>query len=132
MWYYKVVVDVADGDVKVGMFFKDNDDETLTYRAHSRSLHVKVRNVTANMIQLDVLEHAGIFEIDLYAIDPDKDESDPVTIRVSSSDPREWTYTVFQADNGDFDSPTIGRRVGVTHKLRFEPLAIGQEPAPVR
>jgi hypothetical protein len=124
MWYYKVV-DVGDVDVKVGTFFDDNDNDTPTYRAHSRSLHVKVRNVTANMIQLDVLEHAGIFEIDLYAIDPDKDESDPVTIRVSSSDPREWTYTVFQTDNG-FDLPVmIGRRVGVTHKLKFEPLADG-------
>ena len=68
------------------------------------------------------------FSIEVYAYDPDNDQSDhPITVNFSATTPvtpRTGTYAVKQKENGDFEPVRVGNRLSipgtaVEHTLQF-------------
>ena len=65
------------------------------------------------------------FSIEVYAYDPDNDQSDhPITVNFSATTPVTGTYAVKQKENGDFEPVRVGNRLSipgtvVKHTLQF-------------
>ena len=119
-------------ETKLDAYFKDANNDSLTYRGMASTPHVIVRNeTTADTIYLDVLQNVGPFTLSIYAVDEKGKglKSDlPVILSVDSTDADNnlRSYDVEQFSNGGFEDPLeVGYRIGPTYTLDFLPIITG-------